>query len=139
MENRPKVVPAFFKTGHRYEAKYGLVEETLRPGVINWWAEIKSAGTYFGGPTGIYSIVVLMIWWGLLLKAQPSAELADYLHTLEDIDCTILSVIHNTPTASPPAASSSRASTVQPTEPRGSKRASPGEGPSRKRLRTGRA
>lgn len=144
VEERPEVVPVFYKNGHKYTKGYGLKADTLGPGIKSWWARIKSACMYFGGPTGrIYTLVVLMTWWCSLLAdpSQPRDEQAwaDCLQTLDDIDHTILSVIHNTPTSSPPNESSSGASTVQPTQPRGSKRASPSEELSRKRLRAGQA
>ena len=110
-----------------------------------WWDEVKSAGAVrFGGPTGIYTIVVLMSWWCSLLKGRPNNELFDCLRTLDDIDSSILSAIRmatvqpspaptpNGPPLETPAAAPSQ-------RPRGSKRPMPEEPSSRKRSRPARA
>lgn len=95
---------------------------------MGWWQEIKSAGAFkFGGPTGIYNIVVLMSWWCSLLKNQPTTEYSDCIRTLDDIDRAILSVIHITDGPSDPVptsgGSSQKTSTVTPAEqPRGPRR-----------------
>ena len=108
---------------------------------MSWWEEIKSSNLYFGGATGMCSLVVAMVWWGKLLEDRPNGDLINYLRTLADIDRSIASVIREKADPlrkSTPDGSSSRAPTVAPSpQPRGSKRVSSGEGGSRKRLRTG--
>lgn len=103
---------------------------------MSWWEEIKATGSpvnvCFGGPTGMYNLVVLVSWWCSLLKDRPDAELTDYLRTLEDIDRVVLSAICDTDSSSIPASScgvpSPGASTppLAP-QPRGSKRTIPHE------------
>ena len=110
-----------------------------------WWEEVKSAGAVpFCGPTGIYTIVVLMSWWCSLLKGRPNGELSDCLHTLDDIDSSILSAIRmakdqpspvTTPNGLPPKTPAAAPSP----QPRGSKRPILEEQLSRKRSRSARA
>jgi len=134
--NRPKVVSAFYKNGHNYRKDYELEAKTLGADIIAWWDEIKASNLYFGGPTGTYTLIVLVTWWGLLLKGRPNGDTSDYLRTLDDIDRTILSVVDSRKT--PPGKSTPRMPMVAETpQPRGSKRAASDEGTSRKRLRAG--
>ena len=137
LKKRPNVITAFFKNGHNYRKDYALEARTLGAGTIAWWGEIKASNLYFGGPSGMYALIVLMVWWCSLLKNRPSDEAADHIRTLGDIDRTILSVINSR--NPPPGESSPMTSTIAATpRPRGSKRATSEEGPSRKRLRSGR-
>lgn len=97
MDRRLKIIPIFYKSGHSYKKNFGLKAKPLGTEIMGWWEEIKGTGgtinVRFGGPTGIYTLVVLMSWWCSLLKGQPDNELANCLHTLDDIDRTILSVV----------------------------------------------
>ena len=118
-QKQPDILRIFYKNGHQYMKDYGLKAKALGARIMCWWEEVKSTGStvnvQFGGPTGVYNLVVLMSWWCSLLKGRPDNELSDCLHTLNDIDCVILSAIHNT--VQPP-----RPSTTPPAQPRGSKR-----------------
>ena len=123
MKNRPHVLSAFFKNGHNYKKDYGLKVESLGKETMCWWEEIKTTdgatNVRFGGPTGIYVLVVLMSWWCSLLKDQPDDKLTDCLRTLEDIDCVILSALRGTNDQSPigpsPGGSSPEESATLPT------------------------
>ena len=135
-QKRPEVLRVFFKHGHNYKRDYGLKAGTFGAEIMNWWGEIKSANVCFGGPTGMYTLVVLMSWWCSLLKGRPNDELSDCFRTLDDIDCTILSTIRNMAGQPSPTIP---VSTVSPTPPlRGTKRTMSDKQSSRKRLRTGR-
>lgn len=139
------MVRAFLKNGHHYTRDYGVNANTLGIEIMRWWEEISTAegvvNVRFGGPTGIYTLVVLMSWWCKQLKGKPESELVDCLLTLEDIDRAFLSAIHdiNSPSPAAPSLNGSPPGgpTVPPTpQPRGCKRSTPGELPSRKRLRS---
>jgi hypothetical protein len=139
--NRPNVLAIFYKYAHDYERDYSLEANTLGGEIMGWWEDVKSTNVRVGGPTGMYNFVVLMSWWCSLLKGRPSGELSDCLHTLEDIDRTILSALHGTtgqPCTMPaPGGSSSNTATIVPTpQPRGTKRATPKEPSSRKQTTT---
>ena len=64
---------------------------------MGWWTEICPPGGIlsikFGGPTGIYSLVVLMTWWCMLLKTKPDKERTNCLRMLTDIDRVFLEAI----------------------------------------------
>lgn len=143
-QNRPEVLSIFFKNGHNYKRNYGLEVEPLAADVMRWWEDIKTS-VCFGGPTGIYTLIVLMSWWCSLLKGRPDNELTDCLRTLEDIDGVILSTVHNLngqPPVTPSLIGSSPTASPTPTphtmrQLRGSKRGFSEEVPSRKRLCTG--
>ena len=136
-QKRPVVLRVFFKHGHKYKRDYELEAGSFGAEIMNWWEEIKSADVCFGGPTGMYTLVVLMTWWCSLLKGHPNDKLSDYFRTLDDIDRTILSAIRNMASQPSPAIP---ASTISPTPPpRGTKRTISDEPSSRKRLRTKRA
>jgi hypothetical protein len=150
LENRPKAVTTFFKNVHSYKKDYGLEIDTLGADIMGWWEVVKSTGDVVGGPTGMYTFVVLMSWWCSLLERQPSRDRSDYLRTLEDIDRALLSALHNTTSpprtpATPPTTPTTPAappttSTTRPApRPRGTKRASSEESSSRKRLRSAQA
>jgi len=133
---------AFFKNGHNYKKDYGLKATTLGADIVQWWDEIRSTGNtanvYSGGPTGIYTIVVLMCWWCTLLKGHPDTELTDCLRILEEIDCAILMAVHNIenqPTKSPLDKPSPGMPAVPLPQARGTKRLVSEEPSSRKRLR----
>ena len=132
---------AFFKNGHNYKKDYGIKATALGSEITQWWEEISSTGTKrdicFGGPTGIYTIVVLMSWWCTLLKNRPDTELTDCLRVLEEVDRTILATVRdvaNRPTASSPDGSSTGTPTLPP-KIHGTKRSISQEPSSRKRLR----
>lgn len=112
---------------------------------MRWWEEIKTTGggnVRFGGPTGMYNLIILMCWWCQLLKDRPDDELTDCLRTLEDIDRVILSVVRDTSTQSPdvpsPGGTLPETSAPPPVlRARGSKRAISEEQFPRKRSRLG--
>ena len=140
MQKRPKVLASFFKNGHNYKKGYGLKAETLGIEIMGWWEQVKSAGVGFGGPTGMYTIVVLVSWWCSLLDGRPESELSDCLRTLDEIDQTILSAVRDTtdqPRATPTPSDSSTVASSH--GPRGSKRAVSDKPSSRKRARTAKA
>lgn len=93
------VIRAFIKNAHNYSRNYGLDAHTLGQEVTKWWAEIcspgASLGVQFGGPTGIYILVVLMSWWCLLLETEPIGARADCLRMLEDVDRALQTAINN--------------------------------------------
>lgn len=111
---------------------------------MRWWEEIRTTSgetnICFGGPTGVYNLVVLMSWWCLLLKDRPDDELTNCFRTLEDIDRAILSAIRDannqSPTGSSPSGSSLETPAIPPAhQPRGSKRAISDDETPRKRFR----
>ena len=133
---------AFFKNGHNYRKDDGLEAITLSADIIQWWDEINSTSNttnvYFGGPTGISTIVILMSWWCKLLKGQPDANLSDCLRTLEEVDRAILAAVQdvrNRSSTSPPDSSSSRMPIASPPQTCGAKQLISDEPPSRKQLR----
>ncbi|KAF9791998.1 hypothetical protein BJ322DRAFT_1015928 [Thelephora terrestris] len=103
---RPAVIRAFHKNRHSYQRDYGVDVYTLGGEIMEWWAEIcppRGPGVKFGGPTGIYTLIVLMSWWCALLEGKPQKEHADCLRILKDIDRVLLTTINNIkscPTAS---------------------------------------
>jgi hypothetical protein len=143
LRNRPQVLSMFFKNGHNYTKNYQLEAKSLGAEITCWWEEIKTSA-HFGGPTGVYTFIVLVSWWSSLLKGRPDDELADCLCILEDADRVILSAIHNAsdqpPAVSPPTESSLTVSPVPAPlapQPRGSKRGIAEGQPPRKCLRPG--
>ena len=119
---------------------------------MEWWAEISPFADVpciaFGGPTGIYSLVVLLSWWCALLKTRPVEEHTDCLRTLTDIGrdlSRVVTEIRNVnriiaeAEAEDPVTSTSMS--LSPTSPpppsQSRKRANPGEASSRKRARSG--
>ena len=140
---RPKVLRLFFKNAHKYTKNYELDAESLGTDTMSWWEEIKAKGSVrFGGPTGMYSLVVLMTWWCSLLEGRPDNELIDCLRTIEEIDNAILSVVRNTNSPSPtlPSPSQSSPAILPAHKSRGLKRTASGEPFSKsKRLRSGKA
>ena len=99
MATRPAVVRLFYKNGHNYRKDYGVEVHTLGRQIKEWWAEIYppngSPSIQFGGPTGIYSLVVLVLWWCRLLGAKPDEERVDCLRALEDIDRAFVAAIED--------------------------------------------
>lgn len=137
---RPSVIPLFFKYAHNYKKDYRLDANTLGPQIMAWWAEIcsegETPGVCYGGPSGIYSLVVLMSWWCALLKEEPEHKRIDLNLTLTNIDAVfqlaideIASGADNT-SSSPPAPTPPPSS--QPRKRAGSTATSP-----QKRLRSG--
>ena len=107
---------------------------------MRWWKEVKPAGVCFGGPTGVYSIIVLMSWWCSLLKGQPDDKLTDFLHVIDDIDQVILSSIQGItgqpcPTSAPGSPPSEMSTITPDPHPHGSKRTVSKELLPRKHLR----
>lgn len=94
---------------------------------MGWWSEICPPdgvpNIKFGGPTGIYALVVLMSWWCSLLKNKPDEEHTDCLRTLEDIDRVLQMAIKDiknqpetlSPTTPLPSQSRKRANTEETT------------------------
>ena len=109
---------------------------TLGPDIIQWWDELKSASNtmniFFGGPTGIYTVIVLMSWWSALLNDRPDSELTDFVRILDEINRAILAAIQNARVKTP--AQSLRSA---PPQARGTKRTISEEPSSRKRLHMG--
>jgi len=84
---------------------------------MEWWSEICPPGgvpsVRFGGPTGIYALVVLLSWWCTLLKGKTDKERADYLQTTVAVNHAFLAAINgikNHPTTLTP-------SLLPPTDP----------------------
>jgi len=96
---------------------------------MTWWLEICPSGGVpsvgFGGPTGIYTLVVLLSWWCTLLEARAGEERTECLRVLADVDRALLAAI-NEIKSHPTAAS--------PPQPR--KRANSGEMASERRKRS---
>lgn len=97
---------------------------------MRWWEEIKTKGISnlcFGGPTRLYTLIVLMSWWCSLLKNQPDSELVDYHCTLKDINCAFVATIrgvNNSPLAAAPSPSRSlpgMSAILQAPKPHGAK------------------
>ena len=131
MNNRPKVIPKFYKNGHKYQKDYGVNIHTLGHQIGEWWTEICPPGgkpsIKFGGPTGIYTIVVLMLWWCSLLAAQPDSEHVDCLRTLEDIDRAFVEEINDIKGHSAAGTSMLLSPTTPPPSSQPRKRANSGE------------
>ena len=90
----------------------------------------------FGGPTGIYTLIVLVSWWCSSLSTKPDGEHADCLRTLDDIDRVLKTAINNI--VGQPGTTSTAISTTLPLPtPQSYKRANPGETSSRKWMRSG--
>jgi len=141
MVKRPAVMPLFHKNAHSYKKDYGVEVHTLGRQIMGWWSEISPRGGVpnirFGGPTGVYSLVVLLSWWCTLLKARPSEEHVDCLRTLTDVDHALSVVIGDIENHSTtPTSMLSPTSPPPPSQPR--KRANPGETSPRKRHRSAR-
>ena len=96
---RPAVVRLFHKNGHNYRKDYHLAVRTLGRQVMEWWSELCPPGgvlsIQFGGPTGIYTIVVLLSWWCSMLKPHPENERADCLRTLIDVNRALLAAVNH--------------------------------------------
>lgn len=112
---------------------------TLGRQIMEWWSEISPPGRVprirFGGPTGIYSLVVLLSWWCKLLKDRSGKEHADCLRILTDVDYAMLAAINdieNHPTT--PTLTLSLTSPPPPSQPR--KRGNSEEMSPRKRKRS---
>ena len=107
---------------------------------MEWWAEIcppVGPGVKFGGPTGIYTLTVLMSWWCALLKDKPERERTDCLRILEGVDRVLSTAINdmkNHPTTSTSTLTSSTA-TILPSRP--PKRGNSEDTSQRKRVRSG--
>ena len=141
MAKRPAVVRLFHKNGHNYRKDYGVDVHTLGLQVREWWAEIcppnEVPAVRFGGPTGIYTIVVLLSWWRSLLPPKPDGEHADCLHTLEDVDRVFVATINNIKTRRTVTPSATSSSTAPPPPSQLRKRANSGETSPQKRTRSG--
>ena len=139
-KTRPKVVAVFLKNGHSYKRDYQLKYHSFGSEVSGWWKEISNlACVGYGGPTGIYTLVVLMAWWSTFLRDHPDSEHANYLAIVGELDHAILAVIaENSPIAHSstghqvPAASSP---SPQPNNDNRAKRAHHERSSSRKRQR----
>lgn len=126
-ERRPAVIRLFHKNAHNYKRDYGVEVHTLGHQIMGWWSEICPPdgvpNIKFGGPTGIYALVVLMSWWCSLLKNKPDEEHTDCLRTLEDIDRVLQMAIKDiknqpetlSPTTPLPSQSRKRANTEETT------------------------
>ena len=99
MEKRPAVVRMFYKNGHNYRKDYGVGIDTLGSQIMEWWAEISPPSGVpsirFGGPMGIYSLVVLMSWWCTRLKDKSDEERVDCLRLLKDIDRVLSTTVND--------------------------------------------
>lgn len=137
---RPAVVRAFHKNAHNYRKDYNIDVHTLGYQIMGWWSEICPPGgvpsVRFGGPTGIYTLVVLLSWWCTLLKARAGKEHADCLHTLTDVDRVLLAAINEIKSHPTTPSLLSPPSPLPPTQPR--KRANSGEMTSERQKRSAR-
>jgi hypothetical protein len=108
---------------------------------MEWWAEISphggTASIRFGGPTGIYTLVVLLSWWCTQLKAKPNREHADCLRTLQDVDRVLLATVNDMRTNPAARASTLLSPTTPPPPSQPRKRPNAEELSSRKRKRSG--
>ena len=99
MAKRPAVMRLFHKNAHNYQKDYSVEVHTLGRQIVEWWDELcppgKTPSVRFGGPTGVYSLIVLMSWWCTLLKTRPDNERTDCLCMLTDIDRVLLTTIGN--------------------------------------------
>ena len=105
---------------------------------MEWWTEIRppnGPGVQFGGPTGIFSLVVLMSWWCALLKEKPEEERADCYRILKDIDQVFSMAINNMKNR--PAISTAVLTAVPPLPSQSRKRGALEDTSSRKRASHG--
>ena len=108
---------------------------------MEWWTEIRPPGevprVQFGGPTGMYSLVVLLSWWCTLLAAKPDKERVECLRVLEDVDRVLVMTLDDLKknTTTPPSAPPSPTTPLPYSQSR--KRANVDEFPPRKRKRYG--
>ena len=95
MKTRPGVIHDFYKNGHCYRRNYALDSaHSLGRSILTWWDEISEVGhVRFGGPCGIYTLVVLTTWWCCLLAGKPKSECADYLSFVQQFNHAILESI----------------------------------------------
>lgn len=93
MQNRPKVVSAFYKSGHKYERSYELEANSLGREILSWWDEISRNDLVdVGGPTGICTMIVLASWWSKLLGKDPQSDLTQFSTFIDDFNRAILKV-----------------------------------------------
>lgn len=87
-------MPAFFKSGHKYEKNYGLDAGSPCSEVLTWWDEISTKGCVdTGGPTGIYTMVVLASWWSQLLEKDPLSDRTEFTTFVNTFNHAILEAI----------------------------------------------
>jgi hypothetical protein len=91
------VVAAFLKNGHAYGRDYHTESNSLGRDISAWWDEISgTAHVGFGGPAGIYLMVVLMSWWCSLLKDSLDSDRVGYTVLVDKLNHAILQAIPRT-------------------------------------------
>ena len=140
--SRPVVIRLFLKNAHNYDKNYGINVHTLGCQITEWWAELSppsgAPSIRFGGPTGVYTLVVLLSWWCLMVKVKPVGEHADCLRTLADVNRVLLTEIEKMKNH-PAASTSTLLSPTSPSPSQSRKRGNTEELSPRKRTRSGRA
>jgi len=133
--SRPDVIAIFLKNHHNYKRDYGLEAHSLGSAISKWWREINgTAHVGFGGPTSIYTMIVLMSWWCSLLRDLSDAQRADYVVIVEELNRAVTAAIQRAkqPSDTPSSASPSSLNTPTPPPQCGRRRAkctSPEDGP----------
>lgn len=95
------MISAFFKSGHKYERSYDLEADSLGREILAWWDEISEKGFIdVGGPTGIYTMVVLASWWSKILEDDPHADRTQFSTFVDNFNHAISKAINN-PTTGP--------------------------------------
>lgn len=88
------MIATFLKNGHSYTRDYRIEFDSLGREISAWWEEISgNAHVGFGGPTGIYTMVVLISWWCSFLENQPASDRSPYNHIVEKLNSAILEAI----------------------------------------------
>jgi hypothetical protein len=88
------VIATFLKNGHCYTCDYNIQVESLGHEISAWWNDISgTAYIGFGGPTGIYMMVVLISWWCSLLRNQSASDRSTYNLLVEQFNSAILDAI----------------------------------------------
>ena len=88
------MVATFLKNGHCYKRDYHVRADSLGGEISAWWDSISgTAHVGFGGPTGIYTMVVLMTWWCSLLRDRSDSDRADCVVLVDKLNLAILEAI----------------------------------------------
>ena len=109
------MVATFLKNGHSYGRDYHVEADSLGREISTWWDGVSgTAHVGFGGPTGVYTMVVLMAWWCSLLKDRSDPDRANYVVLVDKLNRAILEAV---PPAGEFGAGSSSTVDVSPTSP----------------------
>lgn len=88
------MIATFLKNGHNYKRDYHIEVNSLSREVSTWWDEIsETAQVGFGGPTGIYTMVVLMSWWCSFLENQSGSDRSAYNLIVDKLNSAILEAV----------------------------------------------